>query len=47
MAGVGQERRRTGRLAASKMKLQIVTSPEVAGMIAALLATLKQQKEKP
>jgi len=40
MAGVGEERRRTGRLAASKMKLRIETSPEIAGKIAALLAAL-------
>jgi hypothetical protein len=40
MAGVGQERRRTGRLAMSKMKPEIDVSPEIAGRIAALLASL-------
>ena len=38
MAGVGQERQRTGKLAVSKMKLEIEVSPEVALRIAALLA---------
>jgi hypothetical protein len=40
MAGVGQERRRTGRSVVSKMKLEIEVSPVIAGRIAALLAAL-------
>jgi hypothetical protein len=40
MSGMGQKRQRTGRLAVSKMKLNIEVSPEFAGRIAALLAAL-------
>ena len=40
MAGMGQERQRTGRLAVSKMRPEMEVSPEIAGRIAALLVTL-------